>query len=29
MKLGYTNVFIMPAGIRGWQKAGKPTESGG
>jgi rhodanese-related sulfurtransferase len=23
--LGYTNVFIMPAGIAGWEKAGKPV----
>lgn len=25
--LGYRNVFIMPEGIQGWQKAGKPLES--
>jgi rhodanese-related sulfurtransferase len=25
--LGYTHVFVMPAGIYGWEKAGKPTES--
>jgi len=24
--LGYRNVFIMPAGIMGWEKAGKPVE---
>jgi rhodanese-related sulfurtransferase len=24
--LGYKNVFIMPAGIAGWEKAGKTTE---
>ncbi len=23
---GYRNVFIMPAGIMGWEKAGKPVE---
>jgi rhodanese-related sulfurtransferase len=23
---GYTNVFIMPAGITGWEKAGMPVE---
>lgn len=27
VKLGYKNVFIMPAGLRGWKKAGKPLES--
>jgi len=27
-KLGYTNVWIMPDGIQGWLKAGKPVESG-
>jgi hypothetical protein len=26
--LGYTNVYIMPQGIAGWTKAGKPTEKG-
>jgi len=26
VKLGYTQVFIMPAGIQGWEKAGKPVE---
>jgi rhodanese-related sulfurtransferase len=26
LKLGYTNVYIMPAGIQGWQKAGKTVE---
>jgi len=25
---GYKNVFIMPAGIQGWEKAGKPVEKG-
>jgi rhodanese-related sulfurtransferase len=25
---GYKNVFIMPAGIAGWEKAGKPVEKG-
>jgi len=27
-KLGYTNVFVMPDGILGWVKAGKPVEKG-
>jgi rhodanese-related sulfurtransferase len=27
MGLGYTNVFIMPEGIAGWEKKGKKTES--
>lgn len=26
LKLGYKKVFIMPAGIQGWKKAGKPVE---
>jgi len=26
--MGYANVFIMPAGIAGWEKAGKPVEHG-
>ena len=26
VELGYTNVFILPAGIQGWEAAGKPTE---
>jgi rhodanese-related sulfurtransferase len=25
-KAGYKNVFIMPAGIEGWVKAGKRVE---
>jgi rhodanese-related sulfurtransferase len=25
---GYQNVFIMPAGIAGWEKAGKKVEKG-
>jgi rhodanese-related sulfurtransferase len=25
-KLGYKNVFVLPAGIMGWEKAGKPVE---
>jgi rhodanese-related sulfurtransferase len=25
---GYRNVFIMSAGIQGWEKAGKPVEKG-
>jgi rhodanese-related sulfurtransferase len=28
LKLGYKNVFIMPAGIAGWEKAKLPTEKG-
>jgi len=28
MKMGYTNVYIMPAGIDGWEKAGLATEAG-
>ena len=27
-KLGYTNVQHLPAGIKGWVKAGEPTEKG-
>lgn len=27
--MGYTNVHVMSAGIRGWLDAGLPTESGG
>jgi rhodanese-related sulfurtransferase len=26
VKLGYRNVYIMPAGREGWAKAGKPLE---
>lgn len=26
--MGYTGVFVMPAGIRGWLEAGKPVEQG-
>jgi rhodanese-related sulfurtransferase len=26
MALGYANVYIMPAGIRGWERSGKPLE---
>jgi len=26
LKFGYTNVFIMSAGIQGWEKSGKPVE---
>ena len=29
LELGYTSVFIMPEGIEGWVKAGKPIERGG
>ena len=28
IKLGYTDVFIMPAGIMGWKRANLPTEKG-
>jgi rhodanese-related sulfurtransferase len=28
VKLGYAKVYILPAGIMGWQKAGKPVEKG-
>ncbi len=28
VELGYKNVFIMSAGIQGWQKASKPVEKG-
>jgi rhodanese-related sulfurtransferase len=28
LKLGYKNVFIMPEGIAGWEKAGLPVEKG-
>jgi rhodanese-related sulfurtransferase len=28
VKYGYTNVFVMPSGIAGWEKAGKPVEKG-
>jgi rhodanese-related sulfurtransferase len=27
VKLGYKNVFIMPAGIKGWEDAKKPVEA--
>ena len=27
-ELGYKNLFIMPAGIDGWVKAGKPVVTG-
>jgi len=27
--LGYGDVFIMPSGIMGWVKAGKPIVKGG
>lgn len=29
LALGYRNVFILPAGIMGWEKAGKPVEKRG
>jgi rhodanese-related sulfurtransferase len=28
VKLGYKKVFILPAGIAGWEKAGKPVDKG-
>jgi rhodanese-related sulfurtransferase len=28
VKLGYAKVFVLPAGIMGWEKAHKPVESG-
>jgi rhodanese-related sulfurtransferase len=28
-KLGYTKLYVMPEGIRGWVKAGKRVEAGG
>ena len=28
LSLGYPNVYVMPQGILGWKKAGKPVESG-
>jgi rhodanese-related sulfurtransferase len=28
VNFGYKNVYIMPAGIQGWQKAGKSVEGG-
>lgn len=28
-RLGYTSVFVMPDGILGWVKAGKPVVAGG
>ncbi len=29
VRLGYTNVYVMPDGITGWVRAGKRVESGG
>ena len=26
LEMGYTNVFVMPEGIDGWVKAGKPVQ---
>jgi 3-mercaptopyruvate sulfurtransferase SseA len=26
LKLGFKKVFIMPAGLSGWKKAGRPIE---
>jgi rhodanese-related sulfurtransferase len=28
LRLGYKNVYILPAGIMGWEKAGKAVEKG-
>ena len=28
MDFGYKNVFVMPAGIIGWEEAGLPVEKG-
>jgi hypothetical protein len=28
VKLGYAKVFVLPAGIAGWEKAQKPIENG-
>jgi rhodanese-related sulfurtransferase len=28
LKFGYRNVYIMPAGMVGWEKAGKAVEKG-
>ncbi len=28
-KLGYRNVYVMPAGIRGWKKAGLAVDKAG
>jgi len=28
VNFGYKNVYIMSAGIQGWEKAGKPVEKG-
>ena len=28
VQYGYKNVYIMSAGIQGWEKAGKPVEKG-
>jgi rhodanese-related sulfurtransferase len=27
-KLGYKKVFVLPAGIAGWEKANKPVDKG-
>ena len=29
VQLGYAKVYVMPEGIQGSEKAGKPTRSGG
>ena len=26
IKLGYKKVFVLPVGLMGWKKAGKPVE---
>jgi rhodanese-related sulfurtransferase len=28
VKLGYRNVYVLPAGIMGWRRAKKPVEKG-
>ena len=28
LKFGFKNVYIMSAGIQGWEKAGQPVEKG-
>ncbi len=28
VQYGYKNVFVMPAGIKGWEKAHQPVEKG-
>jgi rhodanese-related sulfurtransferase len=28
VKFGYKNVYILPSGIMGWEKAGMPVDKG-